>query len=95
MRFEWDAEKARSNLAKHGVAFEDAQFVWDDPLHVVVFDRVEDFEERWRAIGIVGPVTLIVVVHVYSDATEEERIRIISARRATAHERRQYEQENA
>jgi hypothetical protein len=94
MRFEWDPDKARSNLVKHGVTFEDAEFVWEDPLRVIRFDSVQDYEERWRAIGAVGPVALIIVIHIYPDATDEDRVRIISARRATAHERRQYEQEN-
>jgi uncharacterized DUF497 family protein len=39
MRFEWDKGKARSNLAKHGVSFELALRVWDDPLHVIVPDQ--------------------------------------------------------
>lgn len=44
MHFEWDLEKARINLAKHGITFELAQRVWDDPLHVVIPDRFEDGE---------------------------------------------------
>jgi hypothetical protein len=47
MDFEWDAAKARSNLAKHGIAFEDAAFVWLDPLLQLRFDRFVDLEERW------------------------------------------------
>ena len=42
--FEWDFEKARWNLAKHGVAFEDAMFVWDDPLDLLRFDRIQEGE---------------------------------------------------
>ena len=71
-------EKARRNLAKHGVAFEVAALVWDDPLHVLVPDRVEDGEQRWHAIGWVGPVTVLLVVHVYLDETDE-CVRIIGA----------------
>ena len=93
MRFEWNPEKARKNLAKHGVAFEDAEAVWDDPLHVIVPDRIEDGEQRWHAIGIVGPVVILVVVHTYPDVNDEERVRIIGARKATSHERKRYEQE--
>jgi uncharacterized DUF497 family protein len=93
MIFEWDEAKARSNLAKHGVAFEDARRVWDDPLHAVIFDRFEAGEERWQAIGRVGPAVLLLVVHVFPEEDDERRIRIVSARRATAHERRRYEQE--
>lgn len=62
MQFDWNPEKARTNLAKHGVSFELARKVWDDPLHIIV---------------------------------PEGRVRIIGARKATAHERRRYEQEEA
>jgi uncharacterized DUF497 family protein len=93
MRFEWDHAKARRNLAKHDVAFELAQAVFDDPLHVIVPDRIEDGEQRWHAIGTVASVTLLVVVHLYPDASDEQRVRIIGARKATKHERRRYEQE--
>ena len=63
MRFEWDPAKAVSNIAKHGVSFTLAQEVWDDPLHVVVPERVVDGEERWQAFGMVDGVTLLVVAH--------------------------------
>jgi uncharacterized DUF497 family protein len=93
MRFDWDPEKARTKLVKHGVSFELAREVWKDPLHVIVPDRFEDGEQRWHAIGMVGSVTILVVVHVYPDPEDEGRLRIIGARKATAHERRRYEQE--
>ena len=93
MQFEWDAAKARSNLAKHAVSFELAEEIWDDPLHVILPDRIVDGEQRWHAIGIVGTVTLLVAVHVYPDAGDEARIRIVGARRATTHERRRYEED--
>jgi hypothetical protein len=93
MRFVWNPAKARKNLAKHGVAFEDAEAVWDDPLHVIVPDRIEEGEQRWHAIGVVGPVVMLVVVHTYPAADDEELVRIIGARKATSHERRRYEQE--
>lgn len=44
--FEWDPDKARSNLRKHGVAFEDAELVWKDPFHIVYLDRIVDQEPR-------------------------------------------------
>jgi uncharacterized protein len=91
LKFEWNSEKARTNLLKHGVDFDIAQLVWDDPLHLVVPDRFEQGEQRWHAIGVVGPVAVLVVVHVYAE--DEERVRIIGARKATPHERRRYEQE--
>ncbi|WP_245525123.1 BrnT family toxin [Mesorhizobium sp. M8A.F.Ca.ET.165.01.1.1] len=93
MRFEWDLEKARRNLAKHGVAFDLAQKVFDDPLHLIVPDRFEDGEQRWHAIGMVKTVVVLLVVHTYPDREAEERVRIVGARKATPHERRRYEQE--
>lgn len=95
MAFEWDREKAASNLVKHGVSFELAQEVWRDPLHVIVPDRVEGHEQRWHAIGLVGAVVVLVVVHSYPEPNDEARVRIISARKATSHERKRYEQESA
>jgi uncharacterized DUF497 family protein len=91
--FEWDAAKARSNLAKHGVSFELAARVFDDPLHVVLPDRIEDGEQRWHCVGTVGGIVLLVVVHTYPDPGDETRIRLIGARKATSHERRRYEQD--
>jgi uncharacterized DUF497 family protein len=93
MQFEWDPSKAAANIAKHGVSFTLAQEVWDDPLHVVIPERVTEGEERWQAFGVVGGVTLLVLAHTYRDRLGEEVIRIIGARRATKHERRYYENE--
>jgi uncharacterized DUF497 family protein len=95
VQFDWDPEKARKNLAKHGVAFDVAESVWDDPLHVILPDRFADGEQRWHAIGMVGPVALLLVVHTYPNSEDEARVRIIGARKATRHERRLYEQEGA
>ncbi|MBU4435036.1 MAG: BrnT family toxin [Alphaproteobacteria bacterium] len=93
--FEWDPAKARSNLAKHGVAFDDARLVWEDPLHVVYPDRVVDGEQRWHAVGVLGLVTVLLVVHIYVGDIDTERVRIVSARKATPWERKIYEQDNA
>ena len=93
VKFSWDSTKARSNRTKHGIDFETAQLVWNDPLHIVVFDRVEDGEERWWAIGTVGPTSVLVVVHTYRDEADDLHVRIIGARKATANERRRYERE--
>jgi uncharacterized protein len=92
IKFEWDAAKAKSNLSKHAVSFALAEEIWDDPLHVILPDRVMDAEQRWHAIGVVGSVTLLVAVHVYPEPDNESRIRIIGARRATTHERKRYEE---
>jgi len=92
VKFEWNLSKARANLAKHRVPFELAQRVWDDPLHLVLPDRFEDGEQRWHAIGIVGPVALLLVVHSYPDEKLENCVRIIGARKATRQERKLYEE---
>lgn len=89
-RFEWDAGKARSNLNKHGVAFEDAELVWLDPFFLLRFDQIAGDEERWHALGMAAGVVLLLVVHTYS-AEDDDRVRIVSARRATKGERRAYE----
>ena len=91
MRFEWDPEKARSNLTKHGVAFDVAALVFDDPMAVATFDRIVDGEERWRTVGRVGLATILFVVHTWRDESGEVYIRIISARRADRMEIRAYE----
>jgi uncharacterized DUF497 family protein len=92
VKFEWDGAKARANIVKHSVSFTLAVEVWDDPLHVIVPDGVVEGEERWQAIGAVGGLKLLVVVHTYRDRAGEEIIRVIGARRATSHERRSYEE---
>jgi uncharacterized protein len=53
MRFEWDEEKNRSNLAKHKVSFETAISVFDDPFALSIQDRVVDGEERWQTSGMI------------------------------------------
>ena len=94
-RFEWDPQKARINEAKHKVSFELAQQIWGDALRMIIPDAVYDGEERWLAIGSVGPVAMLVVAHVYRDNDLGEVIRIISARKATSHERKRYEHERS
>ena len=93
MKFEWDRKKNQANYAKHKVNFELASRVFDDPLAIFRFDRVVDGEERWLAVGNVLQLHVLVVVHAYRNHAEQECIRIISARRATSHERRLYEEE--
>ena len=90
--FSWDEEKNESNRKKHGVGFEMAQFVFNDPLHISRQDRVENGEQRWQTMGIVGSVVLLLVAHTWQ-VTEDnsEHIRIISARRATRMEKIVYE----
>jgi uncharacterized protein len=92
MRFIWDEEKSRRNLAKHKVSFETARLAFDDPSAVSRLERVEDGEERWQTLGLAGGIAILLVVHTYREEGSEEIIRIISARKATAQERTAYEQ---
>jgi uncharacterized DUF497 family protein len=90
--FEWDAEKAKSNRRKHGIAFDDAMQVFDDPFAVAAPERIEHGELRWQTIGIVAGVVIVLVAHTVREEGMDEIIRIISARRATRKERARYEQ---
>ena len=89
MRFEWDPEKDRRNLAKHGIGFDEALLVWWDALRLTLFDREEDGEGRWI---VVGAVAVVVVVHFYPDPDDDTCIGIISPRQATRQERRRYKE---
>jgi len=90
MVFEWDTQKATSNLRKHKVSFEVAARVFSDPSALSIQDRVEANEERWKTIGKVNGLTLLSVAHtVRFDGMEI--IRIISARKATHSEKKYYE----
>ena len=92
MRIEWDEAKNRSNLAKHGVSFETAQLVFDDPHHVSMQDRQVGGEDRWQTFGLVGGAVLLLVAHTWRDEDGEEIVRVISARKATSREKQRYEQ---
>ena len=96
MRFVWDENKSRTNLAKHGIAFPTAAKVFDDPRALSFPDRVVESEQRWITIGWAEgvPVTLTVAHTVFEEGIEEI-IRIISARKATPGERREYEESNS
>jgi uncharacterized protein len=92
VRYVWDAEKERRNLAKHGLDFTFADVVFSDPHLAIVFDRVEDGEERWHAIGLVDEYRTLLVVHSYPDPDDDELIRIIGLREVTRSERTNYEE---
>jgi uncharacterized DUF497 family protein len=94
-KFQWDSNKRKSNLAKHRIDFNVAAVAFDDPFHVSKPDQFVDGELRWKTFGQVNDVTLLLVIHVtfeeQLDGEVVEVIRIISARVATKHERREYE----
>ena len=89
MRWAWSLVRNRDNKRKHGLSFETAQLVFDDPR---ALSRPDPFphEERWQTVGVIGQITII-VVHTWPDSNVETG-RIVSARKATAHERRAYEE---
>jgi uncharacterized DUF497 family protein len=92
MRFTWDENKNRANLQKHGISFETAAQVFDDPNAIMRLDASVDHEARWQTIGCVAEGLLVVlVVHTITEDDGGEVIRIISARKATARERKLYE----
>ena len=86
-RFEWDQKKERTNKQKHGIGFEEAEAVFDDPYLVLEDDRYVDGETRLQAIGFSGNLTLLTVSHTvrYED-TQKTVIRIISARKSDKYE---------
>jgi uncharacterized DUF497 family protein len=87
--FRWHPEKARSNLRKHGVTFEEAASVFRDTLSVTIADPLHSTEEdRFVTIGRSARNRTLIVVHLES----EDMLRIISARPATRRERRDYEE---
>lgn len=88
---EWDEHKNTLNKKKHKIAFELAQYVFDDARHLIEDNGTTDNEQRWLAIGKVGTSTIIVVAHTYTDDNQQERIRIISARKAEKTEVKRYE----
>ena len=86
MQFEWDAQKRRDNLHKHGFDFDDAWRIFEMPMLTILDDRQEYGEERWIGIGLLN--TRVVYV-VYTEQAEDV-IRIISLRKALIHERIAY-----
>ena len=94
VRFEWDPNKAASNLRKHGVSFQTAVLVFADPSALVMQSHVEIGEERWLVIRVVEGLFMLVVAHTVREQDGIEVIRIISARRANRKEKRRYEEEN-
>ena len=93
--WELDERRDQRNVAKHGVSFDTASLVFDDPNHLSIQDRHEDGEERWQTLGLAGGIVVLLVAHTWRDEGEGgEVVRIISARKATTRERLRYEQGN-
>jgi uncharacterized DUF497 family protein len=86
--FEWDAEKASANLDKHGVSFEEAGSAFADPLSLTVPDPAHsEGESRFVLLGMSAAGRLVAVAHT----ERQDRIRLISARKANRRERQDYE----
>ena len=89
LTFEWDEEKDRSNRSKHGISFDEAKTVFNDPLSITIVDEAHSEEEdRYIDIGSSAQGRVIVV----SYTVRGPNIRIISCRKATKSERLTYEQ---
>lgn len=88
MNFEWDGDKNVANIEKHGIGFQRAIRIFEGPVLTAEDDRLNYGEVRERSIGMIDGVVVLLVVHTRRD----ERIRIISARRANRVERRRYEE---
>ncbi len=88
MEFEWDPDKADRNWHKHGVSFQEAATVFDDPLAITYFDpEHSEGEDRFLTFGHSGNGRFLVVSHT----DREDRTRIISTRQGTRKERKSYE----
>jgi uncharacterized DUF497 family protein len=92
-RFDWDPAKDQANRRKHGVSFEIASLVFEDQW---IFSRRDlshdEAEERYNALGEIAPGIVLFVVYTCCERGSEEVIRLISARKASAHERKTYEE---
>ena len=88
MKYEWDKLKSESNLKKHGISFSDAVGVFEDDFALTLEDDSSEGEQRFVTLGLSSPGILVVV---WTDRSFDV-IRIISARRATAHEIKQYKE---
>ncbi len=86
MNFEWDENKNRQNQQKHGISFEEAQEIFNGIVFTAIDDRFDYDEIRETSIGAIRGVVIATVTHT----ERQNKIRLISARKATPKERRQY-----
>lgn len=88
MKFEWDQQKNKANVAKHGLDFADSYKIFKLPLRIALDERQDYGEERWVGVGILDGRVVVVVF----TEPDEQTIRIISLRKALPYERKYYEQ---
>ncbi|MBI5810086.1 MAG: BrnT family toxin [Deltaproteobacteria bacterium] len=94
--FGWDPKKAIDNIKKHKISFERAAGIFIDPRAITIFDRGHsESEDRWITMGIDGSGVLLVVAHTFKEMdNNRHEVRLISARKATKKEAKQYLEEN-
>ena len=92
--FEWDPQKAKTNISKHKISFSEATSVFKDPMAISIFDEDHSKdEERWITLGISSTGNIIIVNHTFVEQDKNSiKIRIFSSRKATKNERSQYEE---
>lgn len=89
LKFEWDDNKDKANQRKHGISFEEAKTIFQDPFSITINDPIHSIdEERFIDIGLSNKLRLLVVVYTERDSV----IRLISSRKATSNEQKTYEQ---
>ncbi len=91
MRFEWDDNKRKENIKKHGYDFAEAHKIFTQPMLREADNRVDYGEDRWIGIGLLD-ARIVVIIFTERDDENEETIRVISLRKALTHERTKYEQ---
>jgi len=86
MKYEWDEQKNTTNIKKHGISFEEAKLIFDNPVFTRIVDRQDYGEVREKSIGIIRNCLVIVVIHTDRNG----KCRIISTRLAKTKEKREY-----
>jgi uncharacterized DUF497 family protein len=86
MEFDWDSAKNEANLKKHGISFDEAKHIFDGPTLTRLDDRRDYSENREISLGALSPDVVLVVVHT----ERRDKIRLISARKASRRERKVY-----
>lgn len=93
--FEWDSVKEKQNIRKHQISFFRSTTVFRDPHQISVFDEEHSInEDRWITFGFDENGILLAVIHTFNQTQHNANIRIISARKATQTEMKQYEELN-
>ena len=93
--FEWDREKAKINITKHKVSFEQVATIFKDPQAISIYDEEHsEIEDRWITLGLASNGILLIANHTYKQVDNKNTvIRIISGRKPTKYETKQYREE--